>query len=220
VEAVDGARRPAWRYAVFVVWFFGVIIAGGVLTDNAPSSQRIVSSSIPAMFFVAVALREIVYAFVSLTGLPRLGRSVVALAIAVVLVVGSVRFYFGPYQESMVYGSFNGEVSTAIGYYMQRLGPGWKQYFLGAPRMWADFGSATFISNSPYLDVVEPLAGPPAFVDPAYGAAFIVLPEREGDLAYIQQAYPGGWLEEVHRAAEGDSPLLFIVYTVDTESSG
>ena len=214
------APRPSWRYAVFVVWFFVAIIAGGVLTDNAPSSQRIVSSSIPAMFFVAVALREIVRAFASLTGLPRLGRNALALAIAAVIVVGSVRFYFGPYQQSMIYGSFNGEVSTAIGYYLLRLGPEWKQYFFGAPRMWVDFGSATFIAKNPYQDVIDPLTAPPAFVDPAYNAAFIFLPERKADFALVEQAYPGGQLEEVHRDGEANGPLLFTAYTVRTKSSG
>jgi 4-amino-4-deoxy-L-arabinose transferase-like glycosyltransferase len=216
----EAVERPSWRYAVFVIWFFGVIIAGGALTDNAPSSQRIVSSSIPAMFFVAVALREFARIFASLTGMPRLGRQALALAVAAALVFGSVRYYFGPYQESMVYGSFNGEVSTAIGHYMQRLGPQWKQYFFGAPRMWVDFGSATFISKNPYYDVIEPLAGPPAFVDPAYNAAFIILPERGQDLELIRQAYPNGRLEEVRRAGKPDGALLFTAYTVETKSSG
>ncbi len=216
----EAVERPSWRYAVFVIWFFGVIIAGGALTDNAPSSQRIVSSSIPAMFFVAVALREFARIFASLTGMPRLGRQALALAVAAALVFGSVRYYFGPYQESMVYGSFNGEVSTAIGHYMQRLGPRWKQYFFGAPRMWVDFGSATFISKNPYYDVIEPLAGPPAFVDPAYNAAFIILPERGQDLELIRQAYPNGRLEEVRRAGKPDGALLFTAYTVETKSSG
>jgi hypothetical protein len=207
-------RRAPWRYAVFVIWFFGVIIAGGVLTDNAPSSQRIVSSSIPAMFFVAVALRELVRAFASLTGVPKPARHALALAVAAALVVSSVRFYFGPYQQSMVYGSFNGEVSTAIGHYMNRLGPDWKQYFFGAPRMWADFGSATFIAKNPYYDVVDPLLGPPGFVDPTYNAAFIILPERMADLDHIRQAYPDGQLEEIHRSGKADAPLLFTAYKV------
>jgi hypothetical protein len=103
---------------------------------------------------------------------------------------------------------------------MQRLGPDWKLYFLGAPRMWADFGSATFIAKNPYLDVIDPLVGPPTFVDPAYNAAFIVLPERATDLLWIEQAYPGGRLEAVHREGEVDSPLLFTAYTVHTKSSG
>ena len=203
-----------------MIWFFGVIIAGGVLTDDPPASQRILSSAIPAMFFVAVALRELARALASLVGLPRTGRNALALAVAVALVFGSVRFYFGPYQESHVYGSFNAEVSTGIGYYMERLGPEWKQYFFGAPRMWAEFGSATFISKNPYLDVVEPLTGPPGFVDPAYNAAFIVLPERMQDLEFIRQAYPNGRLEEVRRDGKADGPLLFTAYTVITKSSG
>lgn len=207
---------PSWRYAIFVIWFVAVIVTGGVLTEGAPSSQRILSSSVPAIFFVAVALRELARILADLLGVPRLGRHVVAFAVAAVLAFGSVRFYFGPYQAGWTYGSFNGEVSTAIGYYMQSLGPEWKQYFHGAPRMWAEFGSATFIAKNPFLDVVEPLDGPPGYVDPAYNAAFVILPERMDDLAAIRQAYPDGRLVEIHRAGASAAPLLFTAYEVVT----
>jgi len=106
---------------------------------------------------------------------------------------------------------------------MQSLGPLWKQYFHGAPRMWAEFGSATFISKNPYLDVVEPLTGPPDYIDLGYNAAFILLPERMGDLAFIRQAYPDGTLVEIYRAGgpagEPDGPLLFTAYDVVIRSS-
>lgn len=214
---------PAWRYATFAIWFLVVIVTGGVLTEGAPSSQRILSSSVPAIFFVALALWELSRIVTDLLRVPVHGRAVLALAVAAVMVFGSVRFYFGPYQDSWTYGSFNGEVSTAIGHHMQSLGPSWKQYFHGAPRMWAEFGSATFISRNPYLDVVEPLSGPPAYVEPGYNAAFILLPERMGDLAFIRQAYPDGTLVEIYRAGgpagEPDGPLLFTAYDVVIRSS-
>ncbi len=216
-------ESPAWRYAVFVIWFLVVIVTGGVLTEGAPSSQRILSSSVPAMFFVAIALRELAHILADLLSIPSLGHHILAFSVAAFLVCGSVRFYFGPYQESWVYGTFNGEVSTAIGHHMQSLGPLWKQYFHGAPRMWAEFGSATFISKNPYLDVVEPLTGPPDYIDLGYNAAFILLPERMGDLAFIRQAYPDGTLVEIYRAGgpagEPDGPLLFTAYDVVIRSS-
>lgn len=214
---------PAWRYAIFVIWFLVVIVTGGVLTEGAPSSQRIVSSSVPAMFFVGLALWELARIVTDLLRIPIHGRAVLALAVAAAIIYGSVHFYFGPYQDSWAYGSFNGEVSTAIGHHMQSLGPSWKQYFHGAPRMWAEFGSATFISKNPYLDVVEPLTGPPDYIDLGYNAAFILLPERMGDLAFIRQAYPDGTLVEIYRAGgpagEPDDPLLFTAYDVVIRSS-
>jgi hypothetical protein len=208
-------RAGGWPYAVFVIWFVLVMTLGGALTENPPSSQRLVSSAVPAVFFVAVALRTLSRVLAELVELPELGRRVVVGVVALVLAVISVRYYFGPYQELWVYGSFNGEVATRLGYYLRDLGPEWQEYFFGAPRMYADFGSTPFIAKGIRLyDVREPLSGPPDFVDPSYKAVFVFLPERIHELAFVQQAYPGGVLEEVHRIGDPDGPLLFTAYKV------
>jgi hypothetical protein len=205
-----------WRYAVFVFWFILVIVFGGALTENPPSSQRLVSSAVPAVFFVAVALRELSRVLRDLLQMPELGRRLAVLAVAGVLAFISLRFYFVTYQESWTYGSFNAEVATRIGYYLRDLGAGWEEYFLGAPRMYADFGSTPFIAKGVSLyDVHEPLTGPPTFVDPNHNAVFVFLPERIGELSQIQETYPTGILEEVHRRDDPGEPLLFTAYKVE-----
>lgn len=204
-----------WRYAIFVLWFVLVVALGGALTESPPSSQRLVSSALPAIFFVAVALRELSRLFGEVAELPELGRRIITGGLAIALALISIRFYFGPYQESWVYGSFNGEVATRIGYELRDLGPTWKEYFFGAPRMYADFGSSPFIAKGvPLYDVKEPISGPPDFVDNQQKAIFIFLPERLGELALVQQKYPSGTLQEVHRVGEPDGPLLYTAYLV------
>lgn len=213
--AASVSRLLKWRYAVFVIWFAVVIVVGGALTENPPSSQRIVSSAVPAVFFVAVALRELTAVLRDLLGLSEFSRHTAAAGLAVVLAVISLRFYFGPYQQSWVYGSFNGEVATRLGYYLHDLGPEWQEYFFGAPRMYADFGSTPFIAKGVKLyDVMQPLSGSPDFVDPSRKAVFVFLPERLNELAFVQEAYPNGVLDRVHRTGAPDGPLLFVSYMV------
>jgi 4-amino-4-deoxy-L-arabinose transferase-like glycosyltransferase len=213
--------RPTWRYAVFVIWFFVVIVTGGMLTESAPSSQRIVSSAIPAVFFVAVALKDLTQVLAGLIDLPEGGAHALTGILAAGLTVISLRYYFGPYQSSWAYGSFNGEVATRIGYYLRDLGPGWEEYFFGAPRMYADFGSTAFIAKDvPVRDVLQPLDGPPTMIDPALKPVFIFLPERLGELEWVKQAYPDGVEEEVHRIVLDEAPteqlpLLFVAYRVN-----
>ena len=215
-ETASGPRRNGWPYAALMIWFAIVMAAGGALTENPPSSQRLVSGAVPAVFFVAVALRGLTRALRELANLPELGRRVVVGVLAVALASISVRYYFGPYQASWTYGSFNGEVATRIGYYLRDLGPSWQEYFFGAPRMYADFGSTPFIAKGVRLyDVQQPLAGPPNFVDPNYNAVFVFLPERLNELALVQQSYPNGVLEEVHRVDDPDGPLLYTAYKVE-----
>jgi hypothetical protein len=211
-------EKPVWRYSVFVIWFFVAIITGGVLTESAPSSQRILSSAVPAIFFVATALWELTLVLAGLLNLPAVGHRVLVGMLAIVLTAVGLRFYFGEYQRSWVYGSFNGEVATRIGYYLRDLGSDWQEYFFGAPRMYADFGSTSFIAKGVGLhDVGSPLTGPPSFVDSSRRAVFVFLPERASELAVVQRAYPNGVLEEVHRIGEPDGPLLFLAYRVESQ---
>jgi 4-amino-4-deoxy-L-arabinose transferase-like glycosyltransferase len=214
----DQLVQLPWRYAVFVIWFFVVIISGGMLTESAPSSQRIVSSAIPAVFFVAVALKVITQVVAELLELRAAGAQALAVILAVGLTVISLRYYFGPYQSSWAYGSFNGEVATRIGYYLRDLGPGQEEYFFGAPRMYADFGSTAFIAKDvPVIDVLEPLKAPPTITDSGLKPVFVFLPERLGELDLVKQAYPRGVEEQVYRIADRDAPnaqvpLLFVAY--------
>jgi hypothetical protein len=63
-------------------------------------------------------------------------------------------------------------------------------------------------------DVVEPLEGPPDFLDEADGpvdggTVFLFLPERSEELNWVQQALPGGQIREFHDAS---GVLEFIAY--------
>ncbi len=206
----------SWRCGVFVIWLALVITLGGALTENPPSSQRLVSSAVPAIFFAAFALRSLTTAVAEVVKWPEWGRQSLVGAFAVVIAVISLRYYFGPYQDSRVYGSFNGEVATRIGYYLRELGPTWQEYFFGAPRMYADFGSTPFIAKGvPLYDVQQPLNSPPTFVNPEHNAVFVFLPERMAELDIVQQAYPGGRLERVYRDDDPSGALYFAAYLVE-----
>ena len=208
------SRWRQWRYWLFIIWFVIVIGLGGALTENPPSSQRLVSSAVPVAFFIAVALVQLARAFQSLGPLPRVARYVLAGAAALLICVASLQYYFGPYQASWVYGGINAEVATSLGYYLRDLGPEYKEYFFGAPRMWADFGSTPFIAKGTGIyDVQQPLAGSLDFVDPAKKSVFVFLPERISELEAVRQLAPGGTVEEVRRVpGDWDRPVLFTAY--------
>jgi len=132
--------------------------------------------------------------------------------LAVVLAVGTVRFYFTEFTPSRRYGSPNGETATMMGHYLQELEPETQVYFLGAPRMYWSFGTMSFLA--PHVsgqDVVEPLNAPPDFVDDGSGAVFLFLPERTGELAWVEQAFPDGHLKEFLDTAD---QVRFMIYQV------
>lgn len=208
-------RARDWRFGAFAIWLALVLFLGGALTENPPSSQRIVSSAVPAVVFVAVALRLAADALRTILRAGTTLRRAALAAAALALSTASVRFYFGAYQASWVYGNANAEVATRLGHLLRDLGPDWVDYFFGFPRMYGDFASIPFIAKGvTIIDVREPLRGRPSFVDASRNALFVFLPERVQELDVVRTWFPTGQLKRIHRVDAPDGPLLFTVYEV------
>jgi 4-amino-4-deoxy-L-arabinose transferase-like glycosyltransferase len=205
-----------WRrmgHLVVHVWFWLCLFVGGMLVENPPSSPRFVIF-MPAVCLIAgMGLVALLDTAGKLLPAPRpwLNRALVAvLAIAALL---NVQFYFLQYTPSGAFGGLNTEVGTRVGDYLQAEEPGSQVYFFGPPRMWVNYATIPFLAPGMALaDVEQPLPGPPV---PPLGAGdtlFIALPERAGELYWVEQAYPQGRYSE-YRGHEGT--VLFAVYRVD-----
>jgi hypothetical protein len=143
----------------------------------------------------------------------RWGSAVVGLVI-LALAMSSVRFYFAEFTPSRRYGSKNGETATMIGHYLRDKEGDYHTYFLGAPLLYWRFGSTNFLApDVTGEDIVEPLEAPPYDVDTERTAVWIFLPERIGELGWVQQAFPNGQLEEFRDAG---GSLRFLAYIVQS----
>lgn len=205
------------RLFPMVVWWWGAMFLGGALTESPPSSQRLITLAPPAVFFVALALMRIGQIVQRAWGerdlerlAPYLGAAVLALSLV------SVKWYFVDFTPLRLYGSFNGVVATALGEYARdELGPEWRIYFFGPPRMYVGFGSIPYLApNVEGVDIHQPLTTPPdrGLAVPDKAAAFVFPPERRGELELVRETFPGGEIEEVPSPLGGDP--LFIVYRV------
>ena len=201
------------RYFLILIWFWSVIISGGMLTESPPSSQRLVMVIPAVAVLVAVGLEKTVVLLRRLLGFRRVPWENVALGLLVlILAVTSVHYYFVKVMPTRRYGSQNGETTTMMGHYLRDLEGEYQAYFFGAPRIYWGFGTMSFLApHVPGHDVLEPLVAPPTFVDESRGAVFLFLPERGGELSLVQAAYPKGQLREF-RDSEGQT--RFIAYTV------
>ena len=143
---------------------------------------------------------------------PFLAASVAVLGFA------SVNWYFAEFTPLRTYGTYNGVVATEMAHYaIDKLGPDWRVYFFGAPRMYHDFGTIPYIAPQvESVDILDPLAAPidPALVPPDKNAAFIFLPERRAELGFVQQTFPSGAIEEIPSLWEEDPEPFFLVYQV------
>ncbi|MCZ7571986.1 MAG: glycosyltransferase family 39 protein [Ardenticatenaceae bacterium] len=205
------------RLFPMVIWWWGAMFLGGALTESPPSSQRLITLAPPAVFFVALALLRIGQIAQRAWGERDLDRLTPYLAAAILaLSLSSVKWYFVDYTPLRVYGSYNGVVATALGEYARDvLGPDWRIYFFGPPRMYVGFGSIPYLApNVEGVDIHQPLTVPPdrGLAPADKGAAFVFLPERREELALVRQTFPGSAVEEIPSPL-GGTPL-FIVYRV------
>ena len=201
-----------WRQracALLLIWFLSVVILGGVLLENPPSSPRFVMAIPPVVMMVALGIRQAAGLISDGWG----GGKVITWAIALILLgmcsYESLHFYYGVYTPRRMFSDENTAIADAIGKYLRAKGPGTVCFLAGAPRLY--FGHATI----PYLaqgvtgvDLVEPVADPQSLDVPA-GAVFIFLPERAGELDALWPYYPQGTIWRYH---DTRGNLQFIAY--------
>lgn len=201
------------RHFLVLIWFWSAILSGGMLTESPPSSQRLVIAIPAVALLVAIGLEQTVVLARRLLAPVRVRWENVALGLLIVaLAASSVRFYFVEFTPSRRYGSANGETATMIGHYLHDLDGDYRAYFFGAPRIYWNFGTMPFLApDVPGEDVLQPLSAPPDFVDRDQAAVFVFLPDRTGELAWVQQALPDGRQREFYDPA---GQLRFTAYEV------
>ncbi len=203
-------RRP--ESTLLVAWLLGVVVFGGVLLTNPPTSPRYLIAAPVMCLLIALALDRLaatLSAILSHDWRPDYRFSAFAI---VVLMVWNLNFYFRVYTPRETYGWLNTSVATAMGAYLQER-PDAYVYFFGAPRMFMGNGTIRFMTQDmPGTDVHEPIDTPDELppLPPGRHPVFIFLPERTIEMKIIQLRYPGG---ESYREISHVSPdPLFVSY--------
>ena len=202
------------RRAPLVFWWWGGILLGGMLTESPPSSQRLITVSVPVTYFIALAGQQILYL------LDRAFRNVPRRALAAFVVLAfaavSLKTYFIDYTPQRIYGGIRAEMATDIAPLLRQLDDEYVVYFVGAPWMYWEFATIPFLAPAVEgRDVEEPLAEflRPDPIPPGRGALFVLLPERRDEIQALQEAYPEGEPAEL-RATATDDRLMAILYFI------
>jgi hypothetical protein len=111
----------------------------------------------------------------------------------------------------------NTETATGVAFYVNSQGPGQQVYFFGPPRMgYYTHETIRFLApNATGQDVNDPLTGPPTW-QLSGSTIFVFLPERQQELQFVEQSYPGGALTVVNTR---DGNPLFVAYKVEGPQS-
>jgi 4-amino-4-deoxy-L-arabinose transferase-like glycosyltransferase len=206
-------RRVGSRIAPMMAWWWGGVLLGGMLTESPPSSQRLITLTVPVSFFIAYALWELVQLA---------GQALRRWLNDPLLVIGTLLFayislttYFVNYTPQRIYGGRNAEMATAIAPLLNE----WKQdhrfYFVGAPWMYWEFATLPYlVSDADAADILQPmtnLASSKLLLQDK-GAVFIVIPPRMAELDLLMQAFQGG--ERLDVFSPVDSRHMVTLYEI------
>ncbi|MGB8644529.1 MAG: glycosyltransferase family 39 protein [Anaerolineae bacterium] len=206
-------RIKDYHYFLVVSWFVLALILGAVLINDENGSERLLTTTVPVMFFVGLGLFKLVELFSRLVSLrPRWQWGLVGLLVAVIALV-NVKFYFVDYTPMRTYSGDGGSMFTDMAHYLAAQTGDFKVYFFGAPYDFITHGTVQYLAPGiDGMDVADPLTGPPDFVDISSRAIFIFTPKRPNDFQYVHTAYPDGKRVDFSKP-NGDQ--LFYIYVVD-----
>jgi 4-amino-4-deoxy-L-arabinose transferase-like glycosyltransferase len=221
--------RRCWRSdGLLLIWFWAAVILGWTLTENPPSSMRLVIVAPALALLVGIGLDGLLTLSQRvLGGKPRNWDRVAAFLLGTVAVL-NVHYYFVVYTPKRIYGDPTGEIATVLSRYLAERNDGYTVYFYGAPVMYWGHGPVTWGGREVFIyghgtirfmardvrgmDILPPDEGEPPPPDLTHGARFVFLPHRFDELEAIRTQYPGG--EESSVYSDVDGRLLYTLYEV------
>jgi 4-amino-4-deoxy-L-arabinose transferase-like glycosyltransferase len=212
------ARARDARCLAIMAWFWYVIFLGGVLTENPPSSQRLVIIAPVVTLLAAVGLVKVLEIARAAAGL---NASTVRLCLAALLIgvaVYNVQYYFLDYTPSRAFNGAPGhvgnpEIADRVGRFLSGAEPGSRVHFLGLPRLFYGTGSIRYFApHVPGVDLPDPVTTKPPEVRPGERTIFIAIPERTAELEWVSNRHPGG-LMYVEQRETGQ--VIFQAYTLE-----
>ena len=209
--AVVHWRRPEWL--LLIAWLTGAAALGGMLLVNSPESPRYVTTAPALCLLVMLALQRIATLTDQAFRLTDRRRVLVMIVLIALLSGWNLNFYFRDYIPRRTYGWTNTEIATKLAHYVNAQPAPVYVYMFTPPRIYLGNGSIRFIAAGiEGMDVRDPLTDPSQIMPPPDGRRplFIFLPEREAELALVQQRFPGGTVERFQ--GEWESVVLFIAY--------
>ena len=196
-----------------LLWFWLALITGWVLTENPPSSMRLVIVAPALAILTGLGLNWLMELGLRVFGGGRILWNGVALVVLVAVAFLNLYYYFVVYTPTRVYGNPTAEVATELGRRLAQHDDGYNVYFYAPPFMYWGFGTLGFIARDVAgTDVPPPGEGEPLEPDLSRGARFVFLPERLVELDAVRARVPGGVRTPVYSSADGR--LLYVLYEV------
>jgi len=203
---------------LLLLWFWSAVFFGWILTENPPSSMRMIIVAPVLALLVAFGLESWSELARSIFGCGRRCRAAATVAVGAVIAILNLHFYFAVYTPKRIYGNPNAELATDLAGYLVEHDDVRPLYMVGAPWLYWEFGTTRFLAPRVRgIDVPPPGESEDFEFDVTHGARFVVIPERIDELETIQQANPGGSIRRF--VSEVDGRTMCTLYEIGPPAS-
>lgn len=199
------------RYFMLLVWFWAVILFGGILTLNPPANTRMLMTSPPVAILMAVGLHKFLDYLQKFRLVP--DRAIVPAIVSVLLIISyqNINFYMVKYRNNMYFADANGEFAMETGLMANDLRDVYALYFIGAPRIFSGFPTIPFLAPQYPRSDLKAEDIPTLTLQPNQKVAFFAIPENRPLLEEISQKFPGGERGLIYRKPRPNE-ILFEYY--------
>lgn len=211
-------RRRDHGAVLIVLWLALAVFFGWMITENPPSSMRLVISAPAVALLTAWGLRHLTEMAGALFGASdrRLGLTTAAAVVVVCLI--NVHFYFFVYTPKRVFGNPDSEIATVLAARLDVDDPR-PVYLFGPPLLYWEFGTIRFLMPEVDGRDVPPKDEQAGFeFDVSRGARFVAMSERLDELEAIIERYSGG--VESSTTSNVDGRLLYVMYELPAPPEG
>jgi 4-amino-4-deoxy-L-arabinose transferase-like glycosyltransferase len=202
------------RYFILLIWFWTVILLGGILTLNPPANTRLLMTSPVVALFMAVGSFKILEYLQKFKIVPERVIAPILILLVSIIAYQNINYYMLEYKNNAYFEDANGEYAMEISLMANQRGNDFQIFVLGAPRVFAAFPTFAFVAptnprSDLYPENIEALQLP---TNKQVG--FFATPENRQLLQQIIQRYPGGEGGLVYRRTKPDQ-VLFEYYIID-----
>jgi 4-amino-4-deoxy-L-arabinose transferase-like glycosyltransferase len=180
------------RHFIILIWFWAVILFGGILTLNPPANTRLLMTSPAVALFMALGAYKVLEYLRKFRIIPERLMIPIFVLIVGIITYQNANFYMVEYKNNTYFQDANGEYAMEISLMANQQGKDFQIFVLGAPRIFSGFPTFAFIA--PYNPRTDLRAeGIDALQRPSgVGVGFFAIPENRPLLQEISQKFPGG----------------------------
>lgn len=180
------------RYFMLLIWFWAVILFGGILTLNPPANTRMLMTTPVVVLLMALGAAKILEYSQRFRILPQRFAIPILILLVSIITYQNTEFYLVDYREKAYFADANGEYSMELGLMAKQLGQDLYIFVMGAPRIFSGFPTLAFLApENPRSDLaaenLETLQLPEG-----REVGFFAIPENRPLLQQIAQKFPGG----------------------------